>query len=138
MLFKMLGIERAYKMLSEDLAHPRQVFVTQSRVLVGKVEEHFFKYLESLSAGSSEHHDTFQRIKNRNVDDGFLVHVDDDEEWRNDLPRRYSKLEDHHFPLFITFDGVSFREKSYSYSDFQKNSSARCLRLISATRKRMT
>lgn len=120
MLFKMLGVERAYRMFSEDLAHPRQVFVTKSRVLVGKVEEHFFKYLKSLSAGSSEHQDVFQRIRDLNDDDEFLVHEDDDGEWRNDLPQRYSKLEDHHFPLFITFDTVSFREKSYSILTSEK------------------
>ena len=108
MLFKMLGIERAYSMFSEDLAHPRQVFITQSRVLVQKVEELFFKYLESLNAGSSGNQNTFQRIRDRDVDDGFRIDENDNEEWRSDLPRRYSELEDNHFPLFITFDSVSF------------------------------
>ena len=108
----MLGIERAHSMFSEDLAHPRQVFITQSRVLVGKVEEHFFKYLESLNAGSSGHQNTYQNIRNRNADDEFLIDEDDNEEWRSDLPPRYSKLEDRHFPLFITFDAVRFTERS--------------------------
>ena len=116
MLFKMLGIERAYSMLSQDLAHPRQVFITQSRVLVGKVEELFFKYLESLSAGSSEHQNIFQRIRNRDVDDDFLNDEDDNEKWRSDLPKRYNELEDRHFTLFITFDAVSFTEKEVSLS----------------------
>lgn len=113
MLFKMLWIERAYSMSSEDSVRPRQVFITKSRVLVGKVEEHFFKYLESLAAGSPEHQDAFKRMKNRVVEDGFLVHQDDIGEWRNDLPQRYSELEDHHFPLFITFDTVSAPSKKY-------------------------
>ena len=106
----MLGIERAYSMLSEDLAHPRQVFITKSRVLVEKVEERFFKYLESLNAGSSGHQNTFQRIRNLDVDrgDGFFIHANDNEEWHSDLPQRFSELEDNHFPLFITFDAVSF------------------------------
>ena len=108
MLFKMLGIERAYSMFSKDLAHPRQVFITKSRVLVGKVEERFFKYLESLNAGTSGHQNTFQRIRNPDVDDGFFIHANDNEEWRSDLPQRYSELDDNHFPLFITFDAVSF------------------------------
>ena len=140
MLFKILGIERAYSKLSEDLAHPRQVFVTQSRVLVGKVEEIFFEYLESLSAGSSGHKNIFQRIRNRDADDDFLIDEDDNEEWRCDLPQRYSELEDKHFPLFITFDAVSFtdREVSLSLLSNKKNSSAKCLKLISATRKGMT
>jgi hypothetical protein len=110
MLFKMLGIERAYSMISEDSAHPRQVFITKSRVLVRKVEESFFKYLESLYAGSSGHQNTFQRIRNFDVDasDEFHIIENDNEEWRSDLPQRYSELEDNHFPLFITFDEVSF------------------------------
>jgi hypothetical protein len=114
MLFKMLGIERAYSMFSEDLAHPRQVFITKSRVLVRKVEENFFKYLESLYAGSSGHQNTFQRIRNIDVDDEFFIDENDNEEWRSDLPKRYSELEDNHFPLFITFDAVSlfFRDRS--------------------------
>ena len=112
----MLGIERAYSMFSEDLPHPRQVFITQSRVLVGKVEEHFFKYLETLGAGSSGHKNTFQSIRNRDVDDEFLIDEDDNKEWRSDLPKRYSELEDGHFPLFITFDAVSFTEREVSLS----------------------
>ena len=110
MLFKMLGIERAYSMFSKDLAHPRQVFITKSRVLVGMVEKRFFKYLESLNAGSSGHQNTLQRIRNLDVDNVFSLHANDDEEWRSDLPQRYSELEDNHFPLFITFDAVSFTE----------------------------
>jgi hypothetical protein len=118
MLFKMLGVERAYSMFSEDLAHPRQVFITQSRVLVRKVEESFFEYLKSLSAGSSGHQNAFQRVRtrNRDVEDEFLLDEDDNEEWRSDLPQRYSELEDSHFPLFITFDTVSFTEREVSLS----------------------
>jgi hypothetical protein len=111
MLFKMLCIERTHSIFGEDLPHPRQVFVTQSRVLVGKVEEHFLKYLESLGAGSSEHPEAFKRIRDHDIDDGFLIDEDDNGEWRNDLPQRYSELEDRHFPLFITFDAVSFLRK---------------------------
>lgn len=122
MLYKMLLIERTYSMSSEDLVFPRQVFVTQSRVLVRKVEEHFFKYLESLDAGSSQYQDAFKRIGNRDVDDGFIVDEDDNREWRSDLPRKYSELEDHHFPLFITFDTVSFcvKENMFFYSNLRK------------------
>ena len=94
-------------MFSEDLTHPHQVFITQSRVLVGKVEECFFKYLESLNAGSG-HLNTLQRIRNCDVDDEFYIDEDDNEEWHSDLPQRYSELENNHFPLFITFDVVSF------------------------------
>ena len=108
MLYKMLLIERAHSMFGDDLVRPRQVFVTQSRVLVKKVEEIFFKYLKSLAPLSSEHQEAFKRIRNRDAEDEFLVDEDDNGEWRVDLPQRCSELEDHHFPLFITFDAVSF------------------------------
>ena len=46
MLFKMLGIERAYAQKAGAglaVVKPRQIFVTQSRVLATRVEEYFAK-----------------------------------------------------------------------------------------------
>jgi hypothetical protein len=48
MLFKILGIQRAWEMSAVDMPKPRQIFVTISRVLATKVEEYFTKLLESL------------------------------------------------------------------------------------------
>lgn len=49
MLFKMLGIERSFQLMQNDDMHrPRQMFVTQSRVLAEKVKEFFMKLHESL------------------------------------------------------------------------------------------
>ena len=84
----MLGIERAYT--ARTLLLRVRFFVTQSRVLVGKVEEGFLKYLESLSAVSSGHQNTFQRIRNHDMEDEFIIDEDDDENWRSDLPQRYN------------------------------------------------
>lgn len=109
MLFKMLGIERAWVMHSgEDIPKPRQLFVTQSRVLAGKVEEYFLKLLESLATASLSPREIAKLAKEKHShhEDGGLVDLDDDTNWRNDLPERFSQLEDQHFPLFITFDGV--------------------------------
>jgi hypothetical protein len=49
MLFKMLEIERAFKLEQDSMNKPRQIFVTQSRVLASKAEEYFAKFLDSLS-----------------------------------------------------------------------------------------
>ena len=57
MLFKMLGIERAWESHRETMPKPRQLFVTQSRVLAEKVEEYFAKLLESLATASHEVHE---------------------------------------------------------------------------------
>jgi hypothetical protein len=35
-----------------------------------------------------------------------LIDEDDEENWRGDLPTRFSELRDEHFPLFVTFDKV--------------------------------
>ena len=93
----------------EHTARPRQVFVTKSRKLAQKVEEHFTKYLVSLVFSSETRRD-IQALKSRtgqqDGDDENLWNEDDDAEWRNDLPKRFSQLEDCHFPLFLTFDQV--------------------------------
>jgi len=110
MLFKMLGIERAWAMNSEnDSPKPRQLFITQSRVLASKVEGYFSKLMESLATGSYSPRELANIAKKKQTlrGENELVHIDDKINWRDDLPERFSLLEDRHFPLFITFDRVS-------------------------------
>lgn len=109
MLFKMLGIENASTLLGrKDSAKPRQLFVTQSRVLAGKVEEYFSKLMEALATAKHTPKELARLAKNIQAhrEEAGLVDLDDDVNWRNDLPDRFSGLEDRHFPLFITFDRV--------------------------------
>ncbi|RDB28998.1 TPR and ankyrin repeat-containing protein 1 [Hypsizygus marmoreus] len=106
MLFKMLWIERAFQLNSDNMPKPRQVFVTKSRVLAGKVEEYFLKLLDSLKTSSQSPQELQKVIKARKtqlVEDN-LVDLDDEDHWRGDLPCRFSDLLDSHFPLFITFE----------------------------------
>ena len=105
MLFKMLGIERAYVMRKDSMLKPRQIFVTQSRVLAGKVEEYFSKLLDSLSTAERTLEE-LAKSKHQQNEEG-LIDIDDDQTWRADLPSRFSQLRDEHFPLFLTFDRVS-------------------------------
>ncbi|KAI1785582.1 hypothetical protein LXA43DRAFT_1185708 [Ganoderma leucocontextum] len=107
MLFKMLGIERAWETHRETMPKPRQLFVTQSRVLAEKVEEYFAKLLESLaSAGRSptELKDLADRQKHR--EEQGLVDRDEEIYWRGDLPTRYGALKGEHFPMFLTYDHI--------------------------------
>jgi hypothetical protein len=108
MLFKMLGIQRAYEQCKDSMPKPRQIFVTQSRVLAAKVEEYFTKLLESLSTGQKTKEELAVMIKSKRQQqqDRSLVDADDDQNWRSDLPLKYSNLRDEHFPLFLTFDRV--------------------------------
>ena len=111
MLFKMLGIERAYAQQSEALSvsKPRQIFVTQSRVLATRVEEYFSKLLESLEAGKKSNEELKEMAEQKKLQkegDDALYDVDDDLMWKAGLPKRFSLLQDEHFPLFLTFERV--------------------------------
>jgi hypothetical protein len=77
-------------------------------VLAGKVEEYFLKLMESLVMGSHSLQELAVIVKNKPVrqDEDGLIDVDDEENWRDDLPKQFSLLEEKHFPLFITYDKV--------------------------------
>ncbi|KAJ3514932.1 hypothetical protein NLJ89_g2078 [Agrocybe chaxingu] len=109
MLFKMLGIERAYSLRKDTMAKPRQIFVTQSRVLANKVEEYFSKLLDSLSTADKTKEELAEmiKLKKRRDEEEGLVDIDDDHNWRADLPSKFSRLRDEHFPLFLTFDRLA-------------------------------
>ncbi|KAG2096334.1 uncharacterized protein F5147DRAFT_839983 [Suillus discolor] len=105
MLFKILGIQRAWEMSAVDMPKPRQIFVTKSRVLATKVEEYFMKLLESLAlAGYTL--EELAKMKARSVQEG-LVDLDDLPDSQMNIPMKYSELEDKHFPLFLTFDRLA-------------------------------
>jgi len=105
MLFKMLGIERAWKQFPDMWDKPRQIFITQSRVLATKVEEYFSKLMLSLETASCSPEELRKMGKNAEKDTE-LIDLDDIDQWRPDLPRRFSELTDANFPLFITYDRV--------------------------------
>ena len=77
-------------------------------MLAGKVGEYFLKLMESLVMGSHSLQDLAVIVKNKPVqqDEDGLIDVDDEENWRDDLPKQFSLLEEKHFPLFITYDKV--------------------------------
>jgi hypothetical protein len=123
MLFKILGIERIWSNDPEAMPKPRQVFVTQvgslfatqlcvshvhlpqSRMLASKVEEYFSKLLDSLATA---HHTPKELTRiAKKAKESRLVDEDDEENWRGDLPTKFSQLQDEHFPLFVTYDRVS-------------------------------
>jgi hypothetical protein len=93
---------------NHGMRKPRQLFVTQSRVLADKVEDYFAKLMESLVTASCSARELANLAKNRQTQrqEMGLVDADDVANWRHDLPERFSLLEERHFPLFITFDKV--------------------------------
>ena len=105
MLFKMLAIQRTWQQYSDMGPKPRQVFITQSRVLATKVEAYFAKLM--LSLGAATYSPEELRAMEIDFEQVFeFVDQDDNERWRSDLPERFSELRDKHFPLFITYDRV--------------------------------
>ena len=113
MLFKMLGIQRIWEKYPEMGAKPRQVFVTQSKVLAMKVEEYFAKLLLSLEAAACSPEEL--QIRERDVEqETDFIDQDDNQQWRSDLPENFSELRDEHFPLFITYDRVRISLSSES------------------------
>ncbi|THG96062.1 hypothetical protein EW026_g5704 [Hermanssonia centrifuga] len=109
MLFKMLGIERSWDLMNdstkEKIPRPRQVFVTQSRVLAEKVEEYYAKLSKSCAAAQRTAEDSAKMasVSQDSEDDGLLDR-DEEELWSGNLPKRFSELKQEHFPLFLTFD----------------------------------
>ena len=105
MLFKMLGIQRTWEQYPDMWPKPRQVFVTQSRVLATKVEQYFAKLMSSLEVAVYPPKELREmgKVIEQEIE---LVDQDDNEQWRSDLPKKFSELSDKHFPLFITYDRV--------------------------------
>ncbi|KAG7450843.1 uncharacterized protein BT62DRAFT_1001658 [Guyanagaster necrorhizus] len=105
-LFKMLLIEQTFRLMESGLPRPRQVFVTKSRMLAKKVQEDFSNLASSLAIASRPSADLMNLSRAQYQDDIGLIDIDDIVDWRTDLPAKYSELEERHFPLFITFDGL--------------------------------
>lgn len=129
MLFKMLGIEKAFDNLraeyEEELSRPRQLFVTQSRVLAEKVEEYYAKLAASHSAALRTAEESTQLTANQQTrQDQGLVDRDEEEFHRGTLPKSFSELRDEHFPLFVTFDHVC---GLFALSDWVLISSVSCV-----------
>lgn len=107
-VFKIFGIERAWQNRGSVGPRPRQLFITKSQLLADKVESDYVNLLFSLSAGP----DTAQYIRDRiqhwkSRKKNNALDPDDGGGTRDDLPQKFSELQDHHFPLFVTVDTVS-------------------------------
>ncbi|KAF8491287.1 hypothetical protein JB92DRAFT_2753228 [Gautieria morchelliformis] len=107
MNYEMLRMQQATQKVAVLPGRPlRQLFVTQSRILVGRVQEYFMKMMMSHTAGHKTPQE-LERLAQRNqlVKQGEeMPDLDDEDEERADLPKKFSELEDHHFPLFLTVD----------------------------------
>ena len=104
---KIFGLERAWG----DFLHetrPRQIFVTKSRLLARKFEKDLIELIMSdiMSKLAPQHFIDRVKRTTRKTYDG-IFNIEDLEEWRSDLPLKFSDLTVDHFPLIITFSDVS-------------------------------
>ncbi|KAB5592704.1 TPR and ankyrin repeat-containing protein 1 [Ceratobasidium theobromae] len=96
-LFKMIGIDKLFDQM-EEVTKPRQVFVTQSRVLAQRVREYYQNLVKSSLGTLSK------SSKPTEEEEQILADLDDEDADAFGLPPKYSMLEDKHFPLFVTYD----------------------------------
>ncbi|KAH8984684.1 hypothetical protein EDB92DRAFT_2117028 [Lactarius akahatsu] len=104
-VFKIFGIERAWQNQGSIGPRPRQLFLTKSQLLANKVEHEYVDLLFSLYAGPDTPQYICERIKHWNSRrKNNALDQDGAEGMRDDLPEKFSELQDGHFPLFITVD----------------------------------
>jgi len=87
---------------------PRQIYITKSPLLAEKVEEDYVGLWLSLGTSSDIPEYVTEHIRRWNSRKKINPFVADSAVGnRDDLPKKYSELQENHFPLFITMDGVS-------------------------------
>ncbi|CAE6383945.1 unnamed protein product [Rhizoctonia solani] len=83
----------------------RQMVVTRSRVLAKHVEATFRSLIESTSIAEKTATELSALAEKCQQQSGpALIEFDSELDLREDLPSRFSLLEDSHFPLFISFN----------------------------------
>ncbi|KAG9016355.1 hypothetical protein FRB90_003160 [Tulasnella sp. 427] len=94
MLFRMIGLDIATEKSGQPL---RQMFVTQSRTLARRVRSYCMqlRQTEANEVGSN----SAQKAPGLS-----LLEMDESAEEEGLLPKKFSELEDAHFPLFLTYD----------------------------------
>lgn len=105
MLFKIIHLEKGwfspYNTFGESIARPRQMFITQSMRLAEKVKEAYQEMCDTLAGVVRDSSQAVGSTTTR------LLNRDEDAAQSAKYPKRYSLLEDNHFPFFSTTDQVS-------------------------------
>ena len=97
MVFKMLAIDRSWMDSHQsDVGKPRQVFLTQSYLLVRKVEEYFSRLVESYTTANLSFNElkrlAVERDRTHQAPPSRLVNHNEENRWDSTLPRRYGEL----------------------------------------------
>ncbi|KAJ7356587.1 hypothetical protein DFH08DRAFT_1075732 [Mycena albidolilacea] len=97
-IYKMLMVEASSELTPPTERKIRQLFVCRSPILAEKVGEHFTKLIRGYRPAAVP-----GNLKAAKKADRALV-ADADNDWRSDLPKKYSELQDTDFPLFVSFE----------------------------------
>ncbi|ORY44271.1 hypothetical protein BCR35DRAFT_336316 [Leucosporidium creatinivorum] len=107
MLLKILGIQNHFQLNPSPLLPPRsrrQLFVTQSPVLAGRVRKAFESLSRTQALNEINKEELRHMVEAGPEDEGDMaLDVDQGQADRRGLPSRWSELEDSHFPLFISY-----------------------------------
>ncbi|CAE6496666.1 unnamed protein product [Rhizoctonia solani] len=104
LIYKMRTIDQA-NVTRGNYQPAKQLFVTRSRVLAQHVEATYQGLVEFTNIALKSVDELKEMAKQSREDpDRALVEFDSEIDLRNDLPERFSELQDTHFPLFISFD----------------------------------
>lgn len=87
---------------------PRQVFITQSRVLAERVQEYYVRLVQPLAGRRKNQEEAANTTQSTQVEKQ-LLELDEEDHSQFRLPKKFSELTDDHFPLFVTFDKVHSR-----------------------------
>lgn len=106
-MIKMVGVERMWHshQHSGTMPRPRQIFLTQSAILADKVQEYYRKMTAFFETRDIASEDSENVTPGENQPSG-LYDRDEEDEYREDLPKKFSELKDEHFPLFVTYHRV--------------------------------
>ncbi|KAF8598546.1 hypothetical protein BDV93DRAFT_451003, partial [Ceratobasidium sp. AG-I] len=85
---------------------PRQLFVTRSRVLTQHIASNYQGLAEFSEIGTKTHEELVAMRNKNEHQRRELVEFDNEVDLREDLPDRFSRLEESHFPSFVSFDKV--------------------------------
>src|ERR1700761_2691861 len=97
-VFKIFGIERAWQNRGSVGPRPRQLFITKSQLLANKVEHDYVNLLFSLCAGPDTPQYVYERIRQwKSHKRSDILDPDGADGTRDDLPEKFSELQDNHF-----------------------------------------
>ncbi|KAJ7237474.1 hypothetical protein B0H12DRAFT_1238216 [Mycena haematopus] len=97
-IYKMLMVEASSELSPPTARKIRQLFVCKSGILAERVGEHFAQLIRGYRPVAVSENVKAAKKANRAL-------VDDEENnWRSDLPKKYSDLQDTDFPLFVSFE----------------------------------